>query len=41
MIRSADPLERVDLVVDQDAQPADLDRLLDAVASLAGQESTR
>ena len=28
---SADPLDRVDLVVDQDAKPADLDRFLDAL----------
>jgi len=27
----ADPLDRVDLVVDQDAEPADVDRFLDAL----------
>lgn len=31
MIRPADPLDRVDLVVDQDAAPADVDGLLDAL----------
>ena len=31
MIAPADPLDRVDLVVDQDAEPADVDRFLDAL----------
>ena len=30
----ADPLDRVDLVVDQDAKPTDLDRFLDALDRL-------
>jgi hypothetical protein len=30
----ADPLDRVDLVVDQDAEPADVDRFLDALDRL-------
>jgi hypothetical protein len=32
--RPADPLDRVDLVVDQGAKPADLDRFLDALDRL-------
>ena len=30
----ADPLDRFDIVVDQDAEPADLDRFLDALDRL-------
>ena len=30
----ADPLDRFDLVVDQDAEPADVDRFLDALDRL-------
>lgn len=29
--RPADPLDRVDVVVDQDAEPADVDHFLDAL----------
>ena len=32
----ADPFDRVDLVVDQDAEPADLDRFLDALDRIIG-----
>jgi hypothetical protein len=33
-LASPDPLDRVDLVVDQDAEPADVDRFLDALDRL-------
>ena len=34
----ADPFDRVDLVVDQDAEPADLDRFLNALDRMRSKE---